>query len=172
MSQNPDHILLFSSSTQEEKENLYGKSKLEGRELFEKWAEKTGGRFTGIIIPNVFGPFGNPFYNSFIATFSYQLTHNIEPKIEIDSEVSLIFVDELVDEILNIIESDNNKISRIRLSETSRFKVTEVLNLLTSFRNEYLYQGIISSLDTKFKINLFNTFQILYRFEKLFSFFI
>ena len=30
--------ILFSSSTQEERDNLYGKSKREGREFFEKWA--------------------------------------------------------------------------------------------------------------------------------------
>ncbi|MCK5029257.1 MAG: NAD-dependent epimerase/dehydratase family protein, partial [Bacteroidales bacterium] len=50
--------VLFSSSTQEEKDNLYGKSKKEGRELFEQWAEKNKASFTGMIIPNVFGPFG------------------------------------------------------------------------------------------------------------------
>ena len=162
--------IIFSSSTQEEKANVYGKSKLEGRELLENWADKSGGRFTGLIIPNVFGPFGNPFYNSFIATFSYQLTHNIDPKIEIDSEVSLIFVNELVDEILKIIDSDGDKISRIRLSETSRLKVTEVLNILLSFRNEYLNQGIISSLDTKFKVNLFNTFRSYIDLKNFFPF--
>jgi UDP-glucose 4-epimerase len=32
--------ILFSSSTQEERDNLYGRSKKEGRELLEKWAKK------------------------------------------------------------------------------------------------------------------------------------
>src|SRR4051812_16358896 len=32
--------VLFSSSTQEERDNLYGKSKKDGRELLTKWAEK------------------------------------------------------------------------------------------------------------------------------------
>jgi len=61
--------ILFSSSTQEEKDNLYGKSKLDGRKLLEEWAERNKAKFTGLIIPNVFGPFGTPYYNSFIATF-------------------------------------------------------------------------------------------------------
>ena len=38
--------ILFSSSTQEERDNLYGKSKLDGRVLFEEWAEKNGASFT------------------------------------------------------------------------------------------------------------------------------
>ena len=55
--------VLFSSSTQEERDNLYGKCKKEGRELMTHWANNSGGEFTGMIIPNVFGPFGHPNYN-------------------------------------------------------------------------------------------------------------
>ena len=62
--------ILFSSSTQEERENHYGRSKKHGRQLLQKWSESSGASFSGFIIPNVFGPFGHPHYNSFIATFS------------------------------------------------------------------------------------------------------
>ena len=96
--------ILFSSSTQEERDNLYGKSKKEGRELLEQWALKNNGNFTGFIIPNVFGPFGNPYYNSVVATFCHQLTHNETPRIETDGEIKLIYVGELVDEIIGHIE--------------------------------------------------------------------
>jgi UDP-2-acetamido-2,6-beta-L-arabino-hexul-4-ose reductase len=92
--------ILFSSSTQEERDNLYGKSKKEGRQLLEQWAERNNAQFTGLVIPNVFGPFGNPYYNSVIATFCYQLTHNEQPKIEVDGEIKLIYVGELVKEII------------------------------------------------------------------------
>src|SRR5690606_24320896 len=92
------HVLL-SCSSQEEQNNLYGKSKKEGRELLINWAEKSGGKFTAFIIPNVFGPFGRPNYNSFIATFCHKLTHNEVPHIDKDAEVNLIYVGELVQEI-------------------------------------------------------------------------
>ena len=55
--------LLFSSSTQEERDNVFGKSKREGRNLLASWAERNGSLFTGMVIPNVFGPFGQPYYN-------------------------------------------------------------------------------------------------------------
>ncbi|WP_299179834.1 NAD-dependent epimerase/dehydratase family protein, partial [uncultured Chryseobacterium sp.] len=74
------HVLI-SSSTQEERDNWYGRSKKEGREALVKWADENGGKVTGLIIPNVFGAFGKPFYNSFIATFCHQLTHNETPAI-------------------------------------------------------------------------------------------
>ena len=60
--------VLFSSSIQEERNNPYGDSKKEGRRLFQEWAERAGGQFTGCIIPNVFGPYGRPHYNSVAAT--------------------------------------------------------------------------------------------------------
>ena len=57
------HVLI-SSSTQEERGNLYGKSKKEGREALTAWAKEFGGKITGLLIPNVYGSFGRPFYMS------------------------------------------------------------------------------------------------------------
>ncbi len=76
--------ILYSSSTQEENDNLYGKSKQESRELLANWATENKAIFTGLVIPNVFGPFGKPFYNSVVATFSHQITRGETPEIKID----------------------------------------------------------------------------------------
>ena len=84
-------------------DNLYGDSKREGRLLFSEWALKFNGRFTGLLIPNVFGPFGRPKYNSFIATFCQQIINGEDVNIDKDSEVKLIYVVELINEILIII---------------------------------------------------------------------
>lgn len=151
--------IIFSSSTQEERENAYGSSKKKGRELFESWANRNKSGFTGLIIPNVFGPFGIPFHNSFISTFSYQLTHNQEPKIEIDAEVGLIYVDELVQVILSIIEKDEKIIKIERIAETSRHIVSDILVMMNDFKINYFDCGIIPKLDLVFSRNLFNTFR-------------
>ena len=42
-------------------------------ELLIKWESKSQGSFSGLIIPNVFGPFGKPNYNSVVATFCQKL---------------------------------------------------------------------------------------------------
>lgn len=151
--------IIFSSSTQEERDNAYGSSKKKGRELFESWADRNKADFTGLIIPNVFGPFGVPFHNSFISTFSHQLTHNLEPKIEIDAEVGLIYISELIKEILSIIDNNSRGVQIKRLNETSRHKVSDILIMMNCYKKEYLEQGIIPILNTEFKINLFNTFR-------------
>ncbi|HAF30087.1 MAG TPA: epimerase [Bacteroidales bacterium] len=169
--------ILFSSSTQEEKDNAYGKSKLEGRKLLEDWAKRNKAQFTGLIIPNVFGPFGNPYYNSFIATFCHQLTHEEQPRIDVDGEVKLIYVGELVKVIWGEIKN-RTQITRIEqiitdkkisvnqsdqrhqrsISHTSEIKVSQVLSLLESYKANYFEKGIIPNLDNEFEKNLFNTF--------------
>ena len=150
--------VLFSSSTQEERDNPYGKSKKEGRELMVEWAKSSAGKFTGMIIPNVFGPFGHPNYNSVVATFCHKLSHNDTPKIEVDGEMKLIYVGELVDAILKEIRSEESKDETL-IPYTSESKVSQILALLESYKEQYQDKGIIPSLNNRFEINLFNTFR-------------
>ncbi|MHB1148732.1 MAG: polysaccharide biosynthesis C-terminal domain-containing protein [Lutibacter sp.] len=135
--------VLFSSSTQEEKDNLYGKS---------------GGKFTGMIIPNVFGPFGHPNYNSVIATFCHKLSHNETPKIEVDGDVKLIYVGELVGEIINEIKCAESK-EEVLVPHTSVSKVSAMLSLLENYKTQYQDKGEIPAINSTFELNLFNTFR-------------
>lgn len=151
------HVFI-SSSTQEERDNLYGKSKKEGRESLVAWAEGFGGKVTGLLIPNVYGAFGRPFYNSFIATFCYQLTHGETPSIANDGQVNLIYVQELVDEIISLIKSSKHQPYYIVEARDSK-KVSEVLGFLENFKALYLEKGEIPVLNSKFELNLFNTFR-------------
>src|SRR5690606_11442264 len=150
--------VIFTSSLQEERENPYGKSKKESRELLADWSKRSGGQFSGMIVPNVFGPFGKPYYNSFIATFCHQLTHNEEPRIDHDGSVNLIYVGELVNEILQHIDSEKNNHHYI-VTHTHSAKVSEILLLLNHYRDIYFNTGEIPELNTTFELNLFNTFR-------------
>ncbi|MFZ0282477.1 MAG: NAD-dependent epimerase/dehydratase family protein [Bacteroidales bacterium] len=150
--------ILFSSSTQEERDNMFGKSKKEGRELLAGWAKDNDAKFIGMIVPNVFGPFGNPYYNSVVATFSHQLTHNEEPKIEIDAHLKLIYIGELVELIWKAIKEKDSRVE-YRIPYTAEKKVTEILELIKLYKTEYSDKGVFPSLNNKFEINLFNTFR-------------
>lgn len=156
--------IIFSSSTQEKRDNSYGKSKKLGREMFEKWAEENGAQFTGMVIPNVFGPFGHPNYNSVIATFCHQLTHNENPEIHIDGELKLIYINELVEEfyktIVNHLEIEKaNKMIYYEVPHTSVNQVSEILRILSCFKDVYFEKGIIPQFKNNFELNLFNTFR-------------
>jgi UDP-2-acetamido-2,6-beta-L-arabino-hexul-4-ose reductase len=151
------HVIL-SSSSQEEKDNLYGKSKKVGRELLIAWANNAEASFTGLIIPNVFGPFGNPYYNSVIATFSHQISKGETPQIQVDGELNLIYVGELVTEILNKIRENKTNTAYL-VPHTASAKVSQLLALLQGFKEGYQDKGEIPVISNKFELNLFNTFR-------------
>ena len=160
-----DPHILFSSSTQEERDNLYGKSKKEGRKLFEKWADKNNASFSGFVIPNVFGPFGHPYYNSVVATFCHQLTHNETPKIEVDGTLNLIYVGELVNHFITIIREVQNiqsegkiAVQQVTVQHTTSLTVSGLLKILESFKEGYYNRGEIPDLSNPAMRNLWNTF--------------
>ena len=129
--------VLFASSIQEERDNPYGRSKKEGRRLLEEWATKNKARFTGLIMPNVFGPFGHPYYNSVVATFCHQLTHDEQPKIDVDGELKLIYVAELVQTIINCFAPSSQlpaPSSQLKVPHTKTIKVCALLDILTSYK--------------------------------------
>lgn len=153
--------VIFASSIQEEQDNLYGKSKRDGRLLLEEWSAKNNAKFTGIIIPNVFGPFGRPFYNSVFATFCYQLANSIKPEIKNDNELNIIYINELIDVIELLITSFINKESVpliFEFSDPNYIKVSTLLKLLYSYHETYGNNKIIPNLNSEFNLNLFNTY--------------
>jgi UDP-2-acetamido-2,6-beta-L-arabino-hexul-4-ose reductase len=149
--------VIFASSLQEERDNMFGKSKRECREVLATWAENNKTIFTGLVIPNVFGPFGRPFHNSVIATFCHQVTHNEQPKIEIDAQLKLIYIDELVEIFHNVI-NDPLFVSKFKVPHTAEKKVTEILGLINRFKYDYFDNNMFPILHNNFESNLFNTF--------------
>ena len=150
--------ILFSSSTQEERDNMYGKSKKDGRGLLARNAREHQSVFSGLIIPNVFGPFGLPFYNSVVATFCYQLAHDKQPQIDIDADLDLIYVNNLVKIIYDIIQKQFNH-QEIRIKPDKTLKVSDILAKLQDYKAVYLEKNIIPKFNTRFETALFNTYR-------------
>lgn len=150
--------ILFSSSTQEMYTNLYGKSKKECREKLQQWTEKMGACFTGLVIPNVFGPFGNPYYNSVVATFSYQINHGEVPRIDVDKEMSLIYVGKLVEVIRDSILEKSN-VAEMLVPHSGELNVSELLSLLQGYHESYGKHGRLPALKSDFERDLFNTYR-------------
>ena len=148
--------LIFTSSTQEEQNTLYGKSKKDARLRFQKQSERLGYEFFGLILPNVFGPFCKPNYNSFIATFSKMIVDGKSPQIIDDKLIDLIYVSDLTNELTEIITSSNkfnidNYVKKIKVSDT--------LDKLLNFHEEYFDNGNIPVFNSEFDVSLFNTYR-------------
>jgi UDP-2-acetamido-2,6-beta-L-arabino-hexul-4-ose reductase len=149
--------VIFSSSSQEERDNLYGASKREGRRLFEKWAARSGGKCTGMIIPNVFGPFGRPNYNSVVATFCHKLSHGEMPEIHVDGSLKLTYVTDLCKDIIRIARGEITD-SPYYAPHCAEKKVSEVLALLNTYKETYFEKQIVPEIRDHFEQCLFNTF--------------
>lgn len=153
--------IVFASSTQEELDNVYGRSKRQGRGFIEQWALRNNSRCTSFVIPNVYGPFGNPYYNSVVATFCHQLTHQGTPVVEIDAELKLIFVNELARQIIDCVKDSypaEPGVQRTVVEHTSTIKVSELLHRLALYKTEYIGNAIMPDLKDSFERNLFITF--------------
>ena len=148
--------LIFASSIQEKLDNAYGKVKKISRESFYNESEKLGFSFTGLIIPNVFGPFCKPNYNSFISTFCNNLIQGKENMVIQDKKVPLIYIDSLIKEIIHSMKEKPNFKKVIK--EDIIMQVGAVKEIIDEYNEIYLKNGQIPNLNSDFKTNLFNTF--------------
>lgn len=156
--------LIFSSSIQEKLSTQFGKSKKRSRLLFESWCSNNDILFHGLIIPNVFGPFCKPNYNSFISTFSHNLINNKKSKILVDNNVPLIYIDNLIFKIFKLFKT-KKKSKKIKINQDIEIKVSEVLLKLKNFKSEYILNHKVPKLESKFDLNLFNTFRSYFNYD-------
>jgi len=156
-SANHTPTILFSSSTQENLDNLYGISKKKGGALLEEWANTTGARIVNMVIPNVFGPFGKPKYNSVVATFCHAIARGETPTIINDSVVKLIYVNELIDHMYQYITS--NISGKVEVPYYHEIKVSALLEKLLHFKQIYMDEKSFPSISDATDLALFNTFR-------------
>ncbi len=155
--------IIFASSTLEKSKTIYGKSKKISDNIFLKSSEIHNYSYTSIVIPNVFGPFCKPNYNSFISTFCHNLIFAEKINIEVDKEVKLIFINNLIKEILNIIKKKSQ--NRVEITEDISIKVSGVKKILEEYNKCYIKKNKIPYLNSDFEKNLFLTFQSFIKIE-------
>lgn len=150
--------LIFSSSIQESIDNSYGKSKKDSRNLFVEESKICGYSFSGLVLPNVFGPFGRPNYNSFIPTFCKNISDGLDVEIIENNQVKLIYIDNVINLIIQEIENEKSNYE-IQVNPDKVITVNNVKDKLVKFKKEYIDNFIIPNIESDFDLNLFNTFR-------------
>ncbi len=88
----------------------YGKSKKAGEDLFFNYADSTGAKVFVYRFPNLFGKWCKPNYNSAVATFCNNIANDLPITVSDPSvELELLYIDDLVDEMLNLLENKENR---------------------------------------------------------------
>lgn len=91
-------------------ESDYGKSKLAGEKLFFEYGEETGANVLVYRFPNLFGKWCRPNYNSAVATFCNNIANDLPIQVnDRNIELELLYIDDLVEEMLNALENKAHK---------------------------------------------------------------
>ena len=98
--------LLLASSTQAERDNAYGTSKLAAEQALQALADSTGNPCLVFRLPGVFGKWCKPNYNSVVATFCYDIARGLPIQINDPSAtVRLVYVDDVVSTLIAALDS-------------------------------------------------------------------
>ena len=128
----------------------YGRSKLAGENLFFDYAKETGATVYVYRFPNLFGKWCRPNYNSAVATFCNNIANDLPIQVnDRNTELTLLYIDDLVEEMLNCLEGKPNRCNydglEIKRSYGGKFcyapfshKVTlgEIVDLLETFKEQ------------------------------------
>ena len=101
------HIpLVLASSTQAERDNPYGRSKLAAEEAVLTLGQQTGNPCVIFRLPGVFGKWCKPNYNSVVATFCHNIARDLPIQInDPQASLRLVYVDDVATAFLVALEA-------------------------------------------------------------------
>jgi UDP-2-acetamido-2,6-beta-L-arabino-hexul-4-ose reductase len=106
----------------------------------------------------VFGPGCKPFYNSVVATFCHQLARGDEPRLLNDSEVEFIWVNDLVNRIIEQLSIPDEGAREVRLAGSARMLVSELLAKLRGFRDSHAQHDTVPDISDPLDASLYATY--------------
>lgn len=149
--------ILMSSSTQAERDNDYGKSKLAGEEVLKSYSRTTKAPIYIYRLPNVFGKWCRPNYNSVVATWCYNIAHDLS--IEVNDEtviLNLVYIDDVVEEFIKQLELTKNMDQNYYdVKPVYQKSLGQIRDKLFSFKEESF---LLDKLD-EFDRALYNTYK-------------
>lgn len=112
-------------------------------------------------LPNLFGKWCRPNYNSVVATFCHHIARDLpitvsDPAVELE----LVYIDDLIDEILNAMEGHPNRTDGAYCSVPVSYRVTlgEIVRLLRTFREQPQTLLLPEIPDGSFAKKLYSTY--------------
>ncbi|MFH1286445.1 MAG: NAD-dependent epimerase/dehydratase family protein [Candidatus Magasanikbacteria bacterium] len=154
--------IIFSSSIQAECENAYGKSKKLAEQSIFEYSKGTGAPVAVYRLPNIFGKWSKPDYNSFIATFCHNISRGLPIKIDNkDSIVDLVYIDDLVDEFVEMLQNGWNDTNQTYFTPKVRYSksVGEVAEKIHFFNKNRSHKDLlVTSVGCGFDRALYATF--------------
>jgi len=128
--------ILFSSSTQAELENEYGKSKSDAEKAILKYSRDVDTPVYIFRMPNVFGKWTKPNYNSVVATFCHNIARTLPIQInDPNTEITLVYIDDVVGHFWNMLSGVESKNTFVEINPKYKITLKELADILYSFRD-------------------------------------
>ncbi len=128
--------LIMASSTQAERDNPYGRSKLAAEAAVHALSKETGNPCVIFRLPGVFGKWCKPNYNSVVATFCYNIARDLPIHIN-DPDVSLrlVYVDDVVTALLTVLDTPAPGCVQANVDPEYSTTLGELANQIRAFGN-------------------------------------
>lgn len=147
--------VLYASSIQATLDSPYGRGKRAAGEVLGSGAARRGGRSLDVVLPNIFGEGGRPFYNTVVATFCHQLAHGETPTLNAEGRIELVHAGEVAERFLAMQEGATSGSVRV---EGTRMTVIELWERLREMAESYR-GGVLPPFRDQLGRALFNTYR-------------
>jgi len=128
--------LILASSTQAERDNLYGQSKRTAEQIVETFASETGNPAVIYRLPGVFGKWCKPNYNSVVATFCHNIARDLPIQVnDVATTLQLVYVDDVVDEFLRALDDVKPGLVWCEVNQTYAITLGELAEQIAAFQN-------------------------------------
>lgn len=148
----PPAVVVFANSTQVGNGSVYGEAKSAASDILRAAADSVGSTYCDVMLPNLFGEHGRPFYNAVTSTFSHLLAIGETPTVENDKELTLLHAQDAADVLLGSVMLEAQ--AELEVQES----VSGLLTRLSGFADIYA-TGEIPDVANKFDRDLFNTYR-------------
>ena len=137
----------------------YGKSKLMGEELFFDYAARTGAKVYVYRFPNLAGKWVRPNYNSAVGTFCHNIARGLpitvnDPAVELE----LLFIDDLLEEMLDALEGHPHRASYPAAGETLNGAVFDGLTPRPDENGRYCFAPVTHKATLGYIVECLNAF--------------
>lgn len=128
--------IIFTSSSQVNNDNEYGRSKLEAEKILKNLNKENGNSVYIYRLPGVFGKWCLPNYNSVVATFCNNIANDLPIKIDNEEkEIRLVYIDDVIDSFLTKLKTSTNQISYEKINIEYIISLGDLAKQIKAFRD-------------------------------------
>jgi UDP-2-acetamido-2,6-beta-L-arabino-hexul-4-ose reductase len=165
--------VVYTSSTQAERENAYGVSKRGAEDALRELAAETGQPVWIYRLPNVFGKWCRPNYNSAVATFCHNIVNDLPITVnDPAAQLRLVYVDDVAQAFLSHLGAQAQGLQFAEVSPVYETSVGQLADQLRAFKRsrtdlltEPVGQGLVRALYSTY-ISYYPTEQFAYPLVK------